>query len=351
MENIIGDMWQEYDLSGLAGQIERLFPESGFSLQELLERIITGDILDAISLLWQGSIGGIGQQLAGMKQIFMTLIVVGIFAALISHFIEVFENHQIADMSFYFTYLLMNTILIRCFQEIVVIGKEAMDEIVSFIQIFIPTYLVTVGVAAGPTTAYANYSILLVLIYVVEKMLIHIAVPLIYGYVFVAMLNGVWWDEKLNLLSALIEKGIALLFKIILGMVSGVSLVQNMITPVIDSVKNTGLQKAISAIPGIGNAAEGVVEVVLGSAVVIKNSLGILGLLVLLSICVTPLIQIFLISCVIKIAAALLGMIADKRITTLTDRIGNGGMLILKTTGTAMLLFGITISVAAFAFK
>lgn len=351
MENIIGDMWQEYDLDILGNQIEELFPSGSFSLQELLEKIITGDILGALSLLWEESIGNVGQQVAGMKQIFIGLLVIGIFAALLSHFLEVFENHQIADMSFYFTYLLMNTVLLRAFQEIASVGKDAMNEIISFIQIFIPTYLVTIGVASGPTTAYANYSILLVLIYVVQKILVSIGVPLIYGYVFIAMLNGIWWDEKLNLLSSLIEKAVAFMFKIILGLVSGISLIQNMITPVIDSVKNTGLQKAISAIPGIGNAAEGVVEVVLGSAVVIKNSLGILGLLILAGICFAPLVKIFSISCVIKMGAAFLGLICDKRITGLTDKMGNGGMLILKTTGTAVLLFGITLSIAAFAVK
>ncbi|MBQ7360574.1 MAG: stage III sporulation protein AE [Lachnospiraceae bacterium] len=351
MENIIADMWQEYDLDALGNQIDQLFPVGGLSLDRLIELIITGDILGALSLMWQASFGGIGAQMEGMKQVFVSLLVVGIFAALISHFVDVFDNHQIADMSFYFTYLLINTMLLRCFHEIATVGSDAMNEIVSFIQIYVPTYLVTVGVATGPTTAYANYSILLVLIYVVQRVLVNVAIPLIYGYVFVAMLNGIWWDEKLNLLMGLIEKGIALLFKIILGMVSGIGLIQSMITPVIDSVKNTGLQKAISAIPGIGNAAEGVVEVVLGSAVVIKNSLGILGLLILLGICMVPLLKIFLISCVIKIAASLLGFISDKRITNLTDKVGSGGMLVLKTTGTAMLLFGVTISMAAFAVK
>lgn len=351
MENIIGEMWQEYDLDALGKQIDGLFPEHGLSVESLLEEIITGDIFGALSLLWKGSFGGIGALLSGMRGIFVTLLLIGIFAALVSHFITAFDSPQIADMSFYFTYLLMNTVLLKCFHEMVTVGKEAMQEIISFIQVFVPTYLITVGVASGPTTAYANYSVLLVLIYVVEQILVNIGIPFIYGYVFMSMLNGIWWDEKLNLFTSLFEKGVALLFKIILGLTSGVSLIQSMITPVIDSVKNTGLQKAVSAIPGIGNAAEGVVEIVIGSAVVIKNSLGILGLLILLGICMVPLIKIFLISCVIKLIASILGLVCDKRITTLTDRVGSGGMMVLKTTGTAMLLFGITISVAAFTVR
>lgn len=351
MENIIKDMWSEYNLDNLSKQVEEMLPGHEFTIESVLEKIITGDILGAIGLIWDGSIGSVADQLSGMRGLFVAILMVGIFAALVSHFVETFDNHQIADLSFYFTYLLMNTILLKCFQEMAMVGRDAMGEIISFIRLFIPTYLVTVGVAIGPTSAYANYSILLVLIYVVQNVLMNLAIPMVYGYAYVAMLGGVWWDEKLNLLTNLLEKGVGVMFKVILGMTSGISIIQTIITPVIDSVKNTGLQKAVSAIPGIGGAAEGIVEIVLGSAVVVKNSLGILGLLVLVGICMVPLIRIFIIACVIKLSASLLGMICDKRIAVLTDRIGNGGFMLLRTTGTAMLLFAITISAAAFVVR
>ena len=78
-------------------------------------------------------------------------------------------------------------------------------------------------------------------------------------------------EEKLNLLIELLEKGIGWVLKAALGVVTGISVFQAVITPVIDSVKASTLQKVISAIPGIGNAADGVVELVAGSAVVIKK--------------------------------------------------------------------------------
>ncbi|MDE6064244.1 MAG: stage III sporulation protein AE [Lachnospiraceae bacterium] len=50
----------------------------------------------------------------------------------------------------------------------------------------------------------------------------------------------------------------------------------------------------------------------------------------------------------LKAAAALLGVVSDKRITACTDRVGCGGQLLFKTTGTSLLLFMITISIAAY---
>ena len=59
-------------------------------------------------------------------------------------------------------------------------------------------------------------------------------------------------------------------------MVTGISLFQSLITPVVDSLKNSAVEKAVSVLPGIGNAADGVLELALGSAVVIRNSVGVL---------------------------------------------------------------------------
>lgn len=110
-------------------------------------------------------------------------------------------------------------------------------------------------------------------------------------------------------------------------------------------MKKSALQRIVSAIPGVGNAADGAVELVLGSALVIKNSIGVVLLILILVLCAAPLLKIGLIAGVLKCAAAFMGIVSDKRITTCVNRAGDGGLLLLKTAGTAILLFLISIAV------
>ena len=49
----------------------------------------------------------------------------------------------------------------------------------------------------------------------------------------------------------------------------------------------------------------------------------------------------------IKCAAAFMGIVSDKRVTNCTDHMGNAGMLLFRTAGTAMLLFLITLALLA----
>ena len=81
--------------------------------------------------------------------------------------------------------------------------------------------------------------------------------PLIYSYCLLTMINGIWVEEKLALLADLLEKLIGWILKASLGVVTGISLFQSLITPVVDSLKNSAVEKAVSVLPGIGNAADG----------------------------------------------------------------------------------------------
>lgn len=176
----------------------------------------------------------------------------GLVSALMSHFMEIFDKHQIADISFYFMYLLLTAVLLASFGQTARTATAAMENILVFIRLLVPTYLMAVGVASGTTTAGASYQLVLLLIYGVERLLMGGLLPFIYSYVLLAVVNGVWIEEKLSLLMELLEKGIKASLKAIVGVVMGISVFQSVITPVIDSVKTSTLQKIVSAIPGIG---------------------------------------------------------------------------------------------------
>ena len=264
-------MWQEYGMEELEKGMQKLFPASRISVAELMGQLLQGDVLGAAGTLLQEVIQGMGASAAGRKNILIWLIVLGILSALLIHFVEVFDKHQIADLSFYFIYLLMGVILLQCFSGILGTARETVENIVLFVRLMVPTYLLAVGVASGPATVGAGYQLMLLLIYGTEKILLGVVLPLICCYGLLTMINGIWVEEKLTLLTELLEKAVGWILKASLGVVTGISVFQSLITPVLDSVKTSAVEKALSALPGIGNAADGLLELAVGSAVVIQQ--------------------------------------------------------------------------------
>lgn len=342
-------IWQDYGLDRLAEGIEKLFPKGGIDLEQILLKVISGDIFGALETLFQGSVNGFMGQLDGMKSVFVWMLVLGLVSSLMTHFVEIFDRHHVADIGFYFMYLLFTALLLKCFGQAADAAAQTLENIILFVQLLVPAYLITVGISAGAVTAGASYQIMLFSVYGVEYILSAGLLPLIYSYVMLSVINGIWVEEKLTLLIDLLGKAIGWVLKGALGIVTGISIFQALIAPVVDSARTSALQKFISAIPGVGGAASGVAELVLGSAMVIKNSVGVVLLLLLLLLCVAPLFKIAVISGILKCVAAFMGIVSDKRITACADRTGDAGLLLFKTAGTAMVLFLIAIAVTAAA--
>lgn len=347
METELQTLWENYNWNQLQEGITALFPDSTVSLEIMLHKIWEGDIVGAFRYLTGQTWGHMGAQLTGLRNIFIWLLIVGLISAILTYFIDLFEKHQIAELGFYYVYLLLSAVLLKCFAQILSVANQTMENIILFIKLMMPVYLATIGIANGTTSVNAYSQLLLLIIYGVEHILLGLVMTLINSYMILQIVNCIWPEEKLQLLITFLEKIVGWILKTAIGIVTGVSIFQSVITPMIDSVKVSALQKTISALPGIGNMADGAVELVMGSALVIRNSVGIVLLIILLVMCGAPLLRIFLTALLCKGAAALMGIVSDKRITECTNRMGDAMMMVLRTTATALLLFLITLAVVA----
>ena len=341
-------IWQEYGMTDIENQLSTLFPQLQIDLEGLLLKALTGDVMGALSEMAETVAGGIKTEFFSMRSTFVLLLLMGISAALISNFMQIFDRHQVADIGFYFMYLFMAAVLLKCFYASADTAEKTMENVVQFIRIFIPAYFLSVGIAAGSVTAGAGFEIVILIIYLVENVLLTLVIPFINSYVLLSVLNGCLSEERLGLLNSSIEKAVGVILKSVLGIVAGISTLQCMITPAIDAVGTGVLQKSLSAIPGVGDVADSVVNMVFGAASVIKNGIGFTALLLLAALALPPLLKLFITAMVLKAAAALMGIVSDKRMSICADRVGNGSTLLFRATGTSLILFMITISVAAF---
>lgn len=341
----------QYDMEEIEKGFQGLFPDSRIDMEELFSLILEGKIGNAGRLVINGIKEGITGELSGMKEILIYILIIGIISALFSGFSDIFAGQQISQVGFYFLYLLLMAVLTRAFLFVAEIAVETIENIVLFVKLFVPAYFTAVGAASGSTTAVFYYQMMLLVAYLVESFLLAVLVPVIYSYVLLALLNGIWAEERLLLLLEFIKKGILIALKAAMGAVTGLGLVQSVITPVLDRMKLSAFKKAVSAIPGVGGVAEGVTELVLGAAVLIKNSMGVLLLMLLLAASILPLIKILAVSGIVKIGAALTGIVSDKRISGCTDRVGEGCFLMFRCVFTAAVLFFIVIGVAAYSIR
>ena len=103
------------------------------------------------------------------------------------------------------------------------------------------------------------------------------------------------------------------------------------------------------AVPVGGSILSDAAETVLAGAGVLRGTVGVVGMLVVLAICLTPFLQLALHYLTYKGAAALTGTVAGPRLSGLMDNLGGAFGLILGMTGSCalVLLFSIVSAVSA----
>lgn len=338
---------EELKLGEVAEELQGLFQEQTPTLNEIITNALVGKNEDTLGQLAEYLKTVFFSEFADFKTIFTTILILGILSALFSELGRLFQNHQIADLSYYLIYLMMVMVLLQATGLGMEITTQVLGDITDFSKILIPTYCLSIGLAGGSTTAVIFYELTLVIIFVVEKILTVFIVPLIYAYVFLAAMNGIGPDARLDGILKFLKKAIQMILKLILTLISCYGILQAMITPVIDSVKSNSIQKLVAIIPGIGSYINTATEVVYGSAVLVKNAVGIAGILMLTVLCIVPLVKLSVLTVALKLSGAVAGVVADKRMNRCVEQVAEGNGMLLRAAATGMGLFVISIAVIA----
>ena len=157
-------------------------------------------------------------------------------------------------------------------------------------------------------------------------------------YVLLSLINHLSKEEMLDRMAELLKTVVNWGLKTMLGAVVGLQVVRNLVAPVIDTLKRSMVGKAAGALPGIGNAVNMVTELVLTSAVLVRNCLGVVILLAFVAVGVGPVIHYGLQSLVYRVLAAVAQPVSDKRIVESLATMGEGCAMLLKVLFTAEVL-------------
>lgn len=338
------------ELGEMQEAVNELLGKETFSVREALERILAGEEVFSIDFLLETGKNFIYDHLLADRAVLFQVVLLVLLAALFANFTNVFSGSQAGEASFYLVYMLLLALLIHSFGTLSADLSGSLEDLTAFMQALMPSYFLAVTAASGAATAMVFYEMVLGIIFLIQTLLLKAVIPGIQAYVIIQMINYLHKEDFLSKLADLLETVLEWSLKTITAVVIGMELIQNMISPALDSLKRDALGKTAAAIPGIGNVIDGATEVALGTAVLIRNCLGVTGILVLVILGLPPVIKLAGTVLAYKLLAALLQPVSDKRMTGCLWAMGEGCRLLLKVLLTVELLLLITIAVLAVSF-
>lgn len=344
------DLLGELDFTEVQKMIDEMLGEESFSFLEAVKKLMKGEEVLSKEAVQELLRGLFFSRFEKEKEIFMRILLLVLIAAIFANFAEVFGNGQIGEVSFYVVYLLLFMLLMESFSELSTSLGQSLEWMTKFMQVLSPAYFMAVAASSGSSTALVFYQGVLLLIWLVEWVLLTLILPAVNLYVLLELVNHLSREEMLGKLSELLNTAVSWGLKTLLGFVVGLQVVQKMVAPVIDSLKRTAIGKTAAALPGVGNAVNMVTELVVTSAVLVRNSLGVAFLLVFVLMGVGPVLHYGFTSLSYKFLAAVAQPVSDKRMVGCLSTMGEGCALLLRILLTAEVLCMLTFMILAMSF-
>lgn len=339
---------QDIDYSDIQNVIEDVMGQGNkFNFGDYVGKLVSGEEPFSISAIGEELMNSIKGEIKANLGTFGSLITIALIAALFTNLSTAFKNNQVSETGYYVTYLLLFGLLIGSFIIASRIAATTLSAILDFMRALVPTYFMSVAFTTGTATSLMYYEAALMLITLVDVIIIRIVIPMINFYLVLILANNLSKEDMLSKLADLFSTAIGWLLKSMLAAVIGFNAIQGLIVPVVDQVKRSTLMKASAAIPGIGDALGGVAETILGVGVLLKNAIGVAGLVVILTIVAVPFLKLLLITVVYKVSSAVLQPISDKRFIECISASAKSAAMLLQTVFIGAVLFLLSITIVA----
>lgn len=214
------------------------------------------------------------------------------------------------------------------------LGREALEQMKSFSALLLPTVTAACAAAGAPASAVARQGAALIFFDLLISLSERFLLPLVYAYIAAVTAAAALDNDGLRRLGGLIKgactgllTGLLTLFVFYLtftGAVAGNA----------DALAQKAAKTALSGmVPVVGSILSDAAETVVAGAGVLKGTVGVVGLLAVLAICLTPFLRLGLHYIAYKCAAALSATAAPGFAAGLIDAIGSAFALMVGMVG------------------
>lgn len=323
---------------------EKSMPE--IDLNNLLTTAISGGI-DNVKLL-KLLLGILGKEVLNSAAILSSIIVIIVIHSILKNISDGLGNTGVSQVAYYVQYIMIVTLVMTSFSQIIIMVKESIQNLVSFINLLIPiliTLMVTTGNMVSATTIEP---IILLMITVIGNFIVNIVIPIVLISTALGIVSQISDKVQIDKLAKFFKSSTVWVLGVILTLFVGVASLEGSLSSSIDGVTAKTTKAAVSNfIPVVGKILGDAVDTVMGCSVILKNALGMVGVIIIIGICIIPITKLVTLMTMYYLGSALCQPIADGKIIKLLGHMGDTFKLLLAilSSVSVMLIIGVTIIV------
>ncbi len=311
---------------------------------EVLSDAIKGEVDNAT--IGKRILNFLGSEVITSIKAIGSILVIIVIHSILKSVSESLENEGIAKLIYYVQYILIITIILANFSDIVKMVQDTTTNLVAFMNMLVPL-LVTLMISTGSiATSGMIEPIILFMINFIGNMIQDIILPFLMFFTALVILSKLSDQIKIDKLAKFFKSGIVWFLGVVLTVFVGVVSLEGTMSSSVDGITAKTTKAVVSsAIPVVGKILGDAVDSVLGCGVILKNAVGLVGVIAILGICIVPIIKLATLTFAYKLLAGVIQPIADSKVTNLLEQIGDIFKIFLAilTSISFMIIIGTTL--------
>ena len=302
------------------------FPD--LNLKDIFSKTITGEFdfgnigINIFNLL--------GTNILEIVKLLITVLIVIIIHSIFKIIIENLENTSSIKVANFIQYLVIVSIVLTTFMEITDELRVLLDSLTTFMNMFIPLLTMLMVSTGNVITSSVVQSVLFFTIIFITNFIKSFLIPMFMISVTLSVVSDFSNKVKLDKLSKFFKSTIIWILGIILTVFVSLLSLETTITSSVDGLTAKTTKAAVTNfIPVVGKIMGDSVDAVIGSFNILKNSVGIIGIIVVLSLTLFPIIKLFVMYVLFNLTTAFSEIIAENSIVNLLDNLSDSMKVLL----------------------
>ncbi|WP_394232918.1 stage III sporulation protein AE [Niallia oryzisoli] len=350
IQDMVDSQLESLNLDELKGFWEDIMDEYGGFLPESqkgsLYDFVKGEKEFSLKEWFSGALKYTFHEFLANGKLLGTLVMLTVFSMFLQSLQNAFESGTISKVAYAVIFMVLVIIALNSFHVAVTYALDAIRTMTSFIMALIPLLLALIAASGGLVSAAFFHPIILFLMNISGVFIQYVVLPLLFLATLLSVVSALSDQYKVTQLANLLRNGsialLGLFFTVFLGVIS----VQGASAAVTDGITlRTAKFITGNFIPVIGRMFTDATDTVLSASVLLKNTVGIVGVAILLIIVAFPALKILIVSLIYQFAAAILQPLGGGPIIKCLDIIGKSIIYVFAALSIVSLMFFLSITV------
>lgn len=291
-------------------------------ISEILNSAISGKVDN--SKIYKKILNILGTEVqTGIKSLLSILAII-IIHSILKSISESLENDSISKLIYYVQYIAIVTIIMSNFSDVINLVKQTSNNLIGFMNTLIPVLVSLMLYTGSITTTSILEPIILFLINFIGNLIQNILIPIILIIASISIISKISDQVQVAKLSKFLKSSTLWFLGIILTIFVGIVSLEGTLASSVDGITaKTAKSIVSSAVPVVGKILGDVVDSVLGCGIILKNAVGFVGVVIIISICIVPILKLSVLTISYKLVASISEVIADAKIVKLLDEMGD----------------------------